>query len=95
MKPIILLFISIFFFPYVAFCQSSNDEYFILTEYYYNDEGKQILIPTDSIEYHRITNKDHSTWGFKNKERKIMIPPGKYSFLNPVDFPTPIKSKST
>ena len=85
MKPIILLFISIFFFPYVAFCQSSNDEYFILTEYYYNDEGKQILIPTDSIEYHRITNKDHSTWGFKNKERKIMIPPGKYSFLNPVD----------
>ena len=67
MKPIILLFILIFF-PYIVFCQSSNDEYFILTEYYYNDEGKQILIPTDSIEYHRITNKDHSMWGFKNKE---------------------------
>lgn len=84
MKPIILLFILIFF-PYIVFCQSSNDEYFILTEYYYNDEGKQILIPTDSIEYHRITNKDHSMWGFKNKEGKIMIPPGKYSFLNPID----------
>ncbi|MCS2383580.1 WG repeat-containing protein [Bacteroides thetaiotaomicron] len=24
-------------------------------------------------------------WGFKNKEGKIMIPPGKYSFLNPID----------
>lgn len=79
------LTIHINILPYIVFCQSSNDEYFILTEYYYNDEGKQILIPTDSIEYHRITNKDHSMWGFKNKEGKIMIPPGKYSFLNPID----------
>ena len=68
MKPIILLFILIFF-PYIVFCQSSNDEYFILTEYYYNDEGKQILIPTDSIEYHRITNKDHSM-GIQKQRRE-------------------------
>lgn len=85
MKLIILLFISVLFFPHTAFCQNNNDEFFICTEYYYNDEGQQVFIPADSIEYHRITNKDNSAWGFKNKKGEIMIPPGKYSFLNPID----------
>lgn len=36
-------------------------------------------------EYYRILAKDNSSWGFKNKAGEIIIPLGKYAFLNPID----------
>lgn len=85
MKRIIFLFILVLSLPNMAFCQSCKDEFFILEEYQYDEEGKPIIIPADSIEYYRITNKDYSAWGFKNKKGEIIIPPGKYSFLNDIN----------
>ena len=85
MKRITLLFITMLYLSNIALCQINNDEYFILAEQVSDGEGNLITIPEDSIEYHRITNKTYSTWGYKNKKGEIVIPPGKYNFLNPID----------
>ena len=39
----------------------------------------------ESLNYFRIAAKDHSSWGYKDKKGKIIIPLGKYKFLNPID----------
>ncbi len=42
-------------------------------------------IGNDSLSYYRISTEDNSSWGFKDKEGKTVIPLGKYKFLNPID----------
>lgn len=61
-------------FQNVAFCQSSENDYIIFEDY-----------NTDSLEYYRIKAKDDSSWGFINKAGEIVIPLGKYEYLNPID----------
>ena len=43
------------------------------------------IVPEKDLEYYRISAKDFSSWGFRNKTGGIVIPLDKYEFLNPID----------
>ena len=72
-----LFFLSIFTIP--LFCQ--NKEYTTHNEYSTDSTGKSIL--QTGLKYQRISN--NSSWGFKDTIGNIIIPLGKYRFLNPID----------
>lgn len=61
------------------FCQ--NKGYTTHSEYITDSTGKSIL--QIGLKYQRISNS--SSWGFKDTTGNIIIPLGKYSFLNPID----------
>lgn len=85
MKQIILLCLLVLSFQNTAFGQDDKEEYFELIESYTDSIGNLIEIPMDSLEYHRITNKDYSKFGYSNKKGEIVIMPGKYESLNVID----------
>ena len=58
------------------FCQNDKG-YTTYNEYSTDSTGKTVL------KYQRISN--NSSWGFKDTNGNIIIPLGKYSFLNPID----------
>lgn len=78
MRLIFIVFsLSIFSIP--LFCQ--NKGYTTHSEYTTDSTGKPIL--QTGLKYQRISN--NSSWGFKDTNGNIIIPLGKYSFLNPID----------
>ena len=74
MKRLIILIVPLFIIHYSVFCQSNKNDYIKFTS-----ESE-----VDSI-YCRISAKDNSSYGFINNKEEIVIPLGKYSFLNPID----------
>lgn len=75
----ILLFTNI-----VVFAQNHEIEYEQVIDYAKDDKGRAI-IPIKDAEYNGIRIKDGSSWGYKNRNGDIIIPFGKYKFLNPID----------
>ena len=69
-----------------AHAQINKTGYRIQTEYKNDSSGQAIIpIPLEELEYHRITAEDNSSWGYRNRAGEIVIPLGKYKFLNPID----------
>lgn len=83
MKQIILLAVCLSV-NCTAFTQILQIEYEKVTEYAEDDKGRAI-IPINDADYYRIRAKDGSSWGYVDRNGDIIIPLGKYKFLNPVD----------
>jgi len=83
MKRIVLLsiFLSVNF---MVFAQRHEIEYESVIDYAKDDNGRAIT-PIKDAEYNRIRAKDGSSWGYKHRDGDIVIPLGKYKFLNPID----------
>ena len=72
----------VFFFSIIATPVSCQDKgYTTHNEYSIDSTGKPTLLT--GLKYQRISN--NSSWGFKDTIGNIIIPLGKYSFLNPID----------
>lgn len=69
---IIIFFILIIQLPF--FCQTNEKEYI--------KHSSDLMVDTN---YCRISAKNNSSWGFINNKDEIIIPLGKYNFLNPID----------
>lgn len=80
MRPIFIVF-SLLTVILPLFCQERNREYAIHNEYATDSIGKSVL--KEEVEYRRISNS--SSWGFIDSIGNIVIPLGKYKFLNPID----------
>lgn len=66
--------------------KTTEPDFRIQTEYRDDSLGRAIIpIPLEEMEYHRITANDNSSWGYGSRTGKIIIPLGKYKFLNPID----------
>lgn len=67
-----------------AFPQSHKIEYEKVIDYAEDDKGRAIITIKDA-DYNRIRAKDGSSWGYQNRNGDIVIPLGRYKFLNPID----------
>lgn len=84
MKRIITLAISLLTVFTVTIGQNDKKEYSELKFEIESDSAGESIAKYD-LEFYRILAKDNSSWGFKNKVGEIVIPLGRYAFLNPID----------
>lgn len=77
-KLLLTIFI-IFNITYSLFCQ--NNKYTVYNDYDTDSLGISIL--QKNVKYQRIS--DSNSWGFQDSLGNIVIPLGKYKFLNPMD----------
>lgn len=81
MKQVIFTLFLLFSQQVATFAQTNETEYKIHVEY----TEHNIAVPLKDLVYQRIIAKDNSSWGYINREGQIIIPLGKYKFLNPID----------
>ncbi len=80
MRLIFTLFL-VLMITFPLFCQENDKGYRIHYEYTTDSTGKSII--KTGLKYHTISNS--STYGLIDSSGNIIIPLGKYSFLNPID----------
>ena len=78
MKQILIVLSFLLTITVPLFCQ---EKYSTHNEYTTDSTGRTIL--RTGLKYQRISND--SSWGFRDSIGNIVIPLGKYSFLNPID----------
>lgn len=84
MNRIILLFVVMLSIQSRGSCQSREIEY-VERKIEYKTDSTGRSIPIIDPEYYRVHAKDNSSWGYKSRDGEIVIPLGKYKFLNPID----------
>ena len=78
------LLFTVFFLLIITvslFCQENNKGYGIQNEYTTDSTGKIVVVT--GLKYQRIVGNGY--WGYIDSIGNILIPLGKYSFINPMD----------